>query len=302
MAGEVLATHRGHGSTSRLDLRPPRFTLLRSFVRVVPGCIGRLILQPILLCFDPLWRGERRRRQGLVDPGCRRQRRRDWHPAREAPRVRLVGGAQNLGAPLPLGRGQTIVDVVGGHQAQGTVPVLGVVPREEALAENLGVLVRPEPSREVRPVLEGLELRLGEGVVVGDVRAAVRAWSRRGRPAARPRAWTSSTRRGRHGCVSWPGPMSCRAQVSAMSRSASAAALAMRHHPADDVAAEDVEHHVEVVVGPLRRAQELGDVPAPDLVGAQWRAAPASVRGVAQLVAPLAHLAFAASTRDNRPT
>ena len=33
----------------------------------------------------------------------------------------------------------------------------------------------------------------------------------------------------------------------------------MGHHPADDVTAEDVEHDVQVEVGPLRRAQERRD-------------------------------------------
>ena len=42
--------------------------------------------------------------------------------------------------------------------------------------------------------------------------------------------------------------------------------LAGGDHPADDVAAVDVEDHVQVVVGPLRRAVQLGDVPGPDLV------------------------------------
>jgi hypothetical protein len=42
--------------------------------------------------------------------------------------------------------------------------MLEVVPREEPAAERLGVLVGAEPSREVRPVLERLELGLGEGV------------------------------------------------------------------------------------------------------------------------------------------
>jgi hypothetical protein len=46
--------------------------------------------------------------------------------------------------------------------------MLEVVPREEPLAERLGgVLVGPEPVRELGPVLEALELRLREGVVVG---------------------------------------------------------------------------------------------------------------------------------------
>ena len=37
-------------------------------------------------------------------------------------------------------------------------------------------------------------------------------------------------------------------------------------HPADRVAAEDVEHDVEVEVRPLGRPQQLGDVPGPGLV------------------------------------
>jgi hypothetical protein len=45
-------------------------------------------------------------------------------------------------------------------------------------------------------------------------------------------------------------------------------AFLARQQPADDIAAEDVEQDVEVVVAPLYRADELCDVPAPDLVGA----------------------------------
>jgi hypothetical protein len=41
-------------------------------------------------------------------------------------------------------------------------------------------------------------------------------------------------------------------------------ALAMGHHPADDVPAEDVEHDVEVEVGPLRRVwAQINIVPTP---------------------------------------
>ena len=37
--------------------------------------------------------------------------------------------------------------------------------------------------------------------------------------------------------------------------------------PADHVPAEHVQHHIQVVVGPGRRAEQSGDVPAPQLVG-----------------------------------
>ena len=39
-----------------------------------------------------------------------------------------------------------------------------------------------------------------------------------------------------------------------------------RHHPADEVAAEDIEEHVEIEVRPLHRAAQFRDVPAPQLV------------------------------------
>jgi hypothetical protein len=101
----------------------------------------------------PLWHDERRHDRGLVDPRRRRQGRRDCHPAREALRVGRVGRPQDRGALLLLGRGRAVVDVVGGHQAKVTVTMLEVAPREEPLAECLGILVGSESVREVRPVL-----------------------------------------------------------------------------------------------------------------------------------------------------
>src|SRR5881227_2621358 len=46
------------------------------------------------------------------------------------------------------------------------------------------------------------------------------------------------------------------------------------HHPANDVAAEDIEDDVQVKVGPLGRSAQLGDVPTPELIrggGQQFR-------------------------------
>ena len=68
------------------------------------------------------------------------------------------------------------MDVGGGVQAEPAVAVLVVVPGEEVLAVGAGVLDRGEAAGEVGPVLEGLELRLGVGVVVGDVRAGSGTW------------------------------------------------------------------------------------------------------------------------------
>ena len=60
--------------------------------------------------------------------------------------------------------------------------------------------------------------------------------------------------------------------------------FSVSQHPARDVAGEDVQDHVEVVVGPLDGATKLGDVPRPNLVegfGQQLRLA---VVRMAQLV------------------
>ena len=68
-------------------------------------------------------------------------------------------------------------------------------------------------------------------------------------------------------------------------------AFAAGQHPADHVAAEDVEDHVEVEVGPLRRPLQLGDVPRPDLIRRGGQQLRLGAGRVAQLVASLADLA-----------
>ena len=60
--------------------------------------------------------------------------------------------------------------------------------------------------------------------------------------------------------------------------------------PADDAAAEDIEDDVEVEVGPLGRADELGDVPGPDLVGRFGQQFGLLVDGMTQLLAAGADL------------
>ena len=59
-------------------------------------------------------------------------------------------------------------------------------------------------------------------------------------------------------------------------------------HPSHDVAAVDVEDHVEVVVGPLRRSEQLRDVPRPDLIGSRGHQLRFGIRGMSELVASFA--------------
>jgi hypothetical protein len=44
-------------------------------------------------------------------------------------------------------------------------------------------------------------------------------------------------------------------------------AFGIRHTPANNPAAEDVEDHIKVEVGPLRWAHQFGDIPGPDVIG-----------------------------------
>ena len=75
-------------------------------------------------------------------------------------------------------------------------------------------------------------------------------------------------------------------EVSAIRRSASAALSRGASHPPDDVATEDVEDHIEIEVGPRGRPEELGDVPAPDFVGARGEQLGRGVVGPPHLIAP----------------
>ena len=94
--------------------------------------------------------------------------------ADEAFGVGVVGGGEHdaaLGTDLGCG---AVVHVGGGVQAQAAVPMLIVIPREKELAVSPGGLDRGETTREVWAVFQRLELGLAKGVVVRDVRAAVR--------------------------------------------------------------------------------------------------------------------------------
>src|ERR687885_180601 len=104
--------------------------------------------------------------------------------------------------------------------------MLLVVPGKEDLAVGPGGLDRGELAGEVGPVLQGLELRLGVRVVVGDVRAAMRLGV-----TEEPRsAWM----------LSWSRPMPCLATVWRISTPASAADSRLATIHPDHVAGEDV--------------------------------------------------------------
>src|SRR5512132_4582665 len=110
---------------------------------------------------------------GFVDPRGRRQPRRLGKLADEPLGMGGIGSSEHLGSGRLDLLGPAVVDVCGGQQADSGVVVLDVVPGEEVLAEDAGVLDGTEVVGEGGPVLEGLELGLGVRIVVGHVRAGV---------------------------------------------------------------------------------------------------------------------------------
>jgi hypothetical protein len=75
------------------------------------------------------------------------------------------------------------------------------------------------------------------------------------------------------------------------------ARVALSELPPDHVAAENVEHHVQVVIGPLGWAEQVGDVPTPDLIGLRRQQFRLGIGRMAQLVTTLAHFRRSARMR-----
>jgi len=151
-------------------------------------------------------------------------------------------------------RPAAVVHHLGRQQAEARVVVFGVVPGEEGAAEGACVLDAAEAVGKLRPVLERLELALGEGVVVGDVRAAVRLGDAEVRQQQGD--WSARHRRaavGVHRHHPWPNRLLLAGLVDELL--CELRGLTLGHHPPDDVAAEDVEDHVQVEVGPLHRPE-----------------------------------------------
>ena len=161
--------------------------------------------------------------RGWVDPHFHGTRRRVGQAGGESFRMRGIGRSEHgrpRGDPL---LGPAVMHIGGRQQPKARMVVRGVVPREEDVAVGSRVLDRAEPLGEGRPVLQRLELRFRERVVVGDalgrewVLVTPRSASKRAtgfEVIAAPRsAWAVSCSR----------PMPWRAHVSWMNFSASAA-------------------------------------------------------------------------------
>jgi hypothetical protein len=189
-------------------------------------------------------------------------------------------------AAQPLGL--AVVNAVRRHVAKVRVPVRGVVPSEESLAVGPCVLDAAETCREVRPVLQRLELRLGVRVVIrcaglavalNNVQVRQQGGHRLGAHAGAP---LGVQRERAAGSMSW------RATESAISCWASSASSRSAINQPTTQATADVQDQVEVETRPLGRTLELGGkVPRPNRVGRLGQQLRSGVGGMDALIAPL---------------
>src|SRR5208283_1750516 len=156
-----------------------------------------------------------------------------------------------------------------GDVANAAVPVLVVVPPYEPHRPQPGGVEIGEPfERELRPILCCAEQRLGEGVVIAH------PWARVGWLDAEPMQHGQNRRR-LQGCAVVAVqhrtrrhrmyPLSERRSPGQMGRMLSA--VGVMHLKADDLAAVEVEDHVEVEPASLDLCRQERHVPAPDIAG-----------------------------------
>ena len=95
-----------------------------------------------------------------------------WDPSNEAFGVTGPGGLKGPPALVQHALGSMVMDILRGEHRDAAMAMLGVVPREERSAEGDGSGDVVEAPREAWVILQGLELRLGERVVIGHLGAA----------------------------------------------------------------------------------------------------------------------------------
>jgi len=146
--------------------------------------------------------------------------------------------------------GAAVVHRIGWHQRDTGMPVLRVVPTEELLAMRPRILDRAEARREVRAVFQGFELRLGIRIVIRYVRPAVSFRDVEINEQLRDRfgahagaAIGVQGQRAGHDLLFVDGIGD---ELLGELRG-----LAVGDHPTDDIAAENIDHHIQVEHGPL---------------------------------------------------
>ncbi len=142
-----------------------------------------------------------------------------------------------------------------------------VVPAEEIDGEGSGIVDGAETIREAGAVFQGTELAFRIRIVIRDVGTAVRF--RDPQIAEQESKGLGGHRRT---AIGMDGELAASNALLAAGIFKELfgewSAFAIGDHPADHIAAKDVEDDIQVEVSPFSRAQEFGDIPTPELIGA----------------------------------
>jgi hypothetical protein len=202
-----------------------------------------------------------------------------------------IGGIEHGLALFENERGLVVVHHGWGEQAQPGMAVFLVVPAEKSLRKSPAILNTAETIRKLRSIFHGAELTFRIRIVVGDVWAAVRFGDTQ--VGQQKSHWLGTHRGAAIGMqreLSGPDVLFCTTLLD--QPLGQFRALAHRHHPTGNVAAEHIEDHVKIKVRPLGRPQQFDDVPTPELIGRGGQQFWLLVRRMSKLVAALTRFAF----------
>ncbi len=224
-----------------------------------------------------------------VDPDRVRQVRRLGRLTDESLWVGRVGGQQHLVPGGPHQFGPPLMHGSRRHQPDSRVPMLAVVPGEEPLTEGASLFEAAESFWEIRAILQGFELSLREGVIVTGIGAAMRLGDTEIGEQQRHRL-------GGHGGAA----IRMQGQVPRLDLLLQAGVgdellgqgrrLRRGKHPANHIAAEDIQDDVEVEVRPRHGTPEFRDVPRPHLIRGSREEFRLLIDGVMELVPALGDL------------
>src|SRR5271170_130739 len=143
--------------------------------------------------------------------------------------------------------------------------MLIVVPGEECLAEGAAILDTTKPIGKLGAVFHSAELAFRIRVVVGGVGPAVGlGYAQIGQQQSHRLGPHGRSAVGMKAKLTWLDILLFTSFFDQLARQFGA--LARRHHPTDDVTAEDIEDDVEIKIVPLGGAAQLGNIPTPELI------------------------------------
>ena len=202
-----------------------------------------------------------------------------------------VSGVESQLSAFPDGHCETVVDHGGCHHADSGVAVFVVVPGKESLAERACILYAAETIGKLGAVFHGAELAFRVGVVVGGVRPAVGFGD--AEIGQQKSHWFSSHGSAEVGMNTQGVGLNVLLAAGFRDKQfGQFGGFARSQHPAHDVTAEDVQHDVEIEVGPFDGTAQFGNVPTPQPIGCGGQEFGLPVLRMGELVAAFADRAI----------